>query len=104
VPVLAEVFRAVRPGGHVALQEWTSSAPGGADPPAEKYAAALAAAGFVDARVVPADLPAEDEPTIVAIVRARVRELLGEAVEIPAFGVERAEGRSLVQIFARRPS
>ena len=98
--IVAELFRAVRPGGHVALQEW-----------------ALRDAGFRDVRCEAADALREEESAIGAIVRARLAELLDEpraaereAIEnaraaLGARSVAIAEGRlSLVQIFARKPS
>ena len=93
--ILAEIFRAVRPGGHVALQQ---SSPARVD----GYVAALVAAGFQDVRVVAAEEPEEDEAAIVGILRARVIELLGEPGSSEADRIE--PHRSLVQLFARRPS
>ena len=107
-PIVAELFRAVRPGGHVALQEWMSSAPGNWSARIDDYVAALAAAGFLDVRVVAADGPEVDEAAIVGILRERVIELLGEhgSAEVPPVRVGRGiePGPSLVQLFARRPS
>jgi len=113
--IVAELFRAVRPGGHVALQEWAGTAPG--YEPFEVFGDALRDAGFRDVRCEAADALREEESAIGAIVRARLAELLDEprgaereAIEnaratLGARSVAIAEGRlSLVQIFARKPS
>jgi SAM-dependent methyltransferase len=120
--IFAELFRAVRPGGHVALQEWVRAAGSpalafAAYESVERYLEGLCAVGFVDVRTVAAEALREEPSTIAEIVGERVAEML---VDLP--GVERrrleearaefsereqalAERRlALVQIFARRPA
>ena len=121
-PVFDELFRVVRPGGHVALQEWVlaTNAPALAKAwyePAEVYVAGLRGAGFVDGRVSGAGDLREEESTITEIVWERVSELLGgaraadrgplteAAVTLDERSQAARDGRlSLVQIFARKPS
>lgn len=103
---LAEIFRAVRLGGVVALQQ------SGAPPDwAERAAVALASVGLVEARAEVVERP----PLRDAVVRARqlLLEALrrgGEAGARAAEGVERVHARwpdrggPVSQIFARRPS
>jgi SAM-dependent methyltransferase len=110
--IFAELFRVVRPGGQVALQEWSRSRPEGA----AEYVAALEAAGFRDVHAVPLASPRRDDSTIAALVRERLVERLkaGEAASdlAPAAlaaidGPGRAGwgvGRRLFQIFASRPA
>lgn len=121
--VAVEIFRAVRPGGHVALQEWVTAGrgdaaiPGFYHEPAERYLAALGAAGFVDARVVRVQDLREVPSAVGEIARERAAEMLGEVrpeererlLGATATLVAReraiAEGRlELVQLFAKRPA
>jgi SAM-dependent methyltransferase len=120
--VFAEIFRAVRPGGHVALQEWvlTAGSPvlaSAAYEAVEHYLEGLSAAGFVEVRAVAAEALREEPSTIAEIVGERVAEMLAglrgvERRRLDEAGAEifeweraLAERRlALVQIFARRPA
>jgi SAM-dependent methyltransferase len=111
--VFAELFRVVRPGGLVALQEWSGSRSEGAG----EYMAALEAAGFREIRAVPLASPRRDGSTITALVRARLVEHL-EPAQVAAADLAPAtpaaidepgragsgDGRRLFQIFASRPA
>jgi SAM-dependent methyltransferase len=120
--VFAELFRAVRPGGQVALQEWVRSGGPSAFTSAayeteEHYLEHLCSVGFVEVRVVAAEALREEPSTVAEVVGERVAEML-----VDLRGVERgrlddahaelsereraiAERRLvLVQIFARRPA
>ena len=118
--ILAEMFRAIRPGGHLALQEWTlaqeETGAGGGYQPVDGYVASLRAVGFVEVR---AEAVAElrEEPSAVSeVFRDRVAEILDEdpGVRAPldeprsvleAHAAAIAGGRvALVQIFASRPA
>jgi SAM-dependent methyltransferase len=121
-PVFDELFRVVRPGGHVAVQEWvrTKDAPAlssGWYDPADVYVGALRDAGFLDVRASEAGDLREEESAITEIVWERVGELLGEALPVERRAVSEAaaaleeraqavsDGRlSLAQIFARKPA
>ena len=111
--IFAELFRVVRPGGHVALQEWSRSR----SEEALEYVATLEAAGFRDVRAVAVASPSPDDSTIAALVRARLVERLepsGAAASnlVPAAPITLAEqerassagDRRLFQIFASRPA
>jgi len=120
--VVAELFRAVRPGGHVALQEWVRSPPTAAATatgyePLAAFVGALGAAGFQDVRGERADALGEEESAIGEILRERLAELLGEPRDAEREAIESARERleagdraaadgaiELVQIFARKPS
>jgi len=117
--VMAELFRAVRPGGHVAVQEWTATRDRGDPryPTSAELTAALAAAGFVDLRCESVADLAEAESAVGEIFRERLAEILGEpsATERAAFEAAAAanevhdlaarDGRvTLVQLFARKPA
>jgi SAM-dependent methyltransferase len=120
--VFAELFRAVRPGGHVALQEWvrTTGSPALAFAPyeaVERYLEGLSAVGFVEVRAVAAASLREEPSTIAEIAGERVAEMLVDlrGVERPRFDEAHAElsereralaerRLALVQIFARRPA
>jgi SAM-dependent methyltransferase len=104
--IFAELFRVVRPGGHVALQEWSRSG----EDPVREHLAALQAAGFGEVRVVSFDESSVDESTVVTLVRTRLGQRLeqsGERAERVLDGSRKAivEGRrTLCQIFASRPA
>jgi SAM-dependent methyltransferase len=120
--VFGELFRVVRPGGYVALQEWVQSressrVTSAAYETAECHREGLRAAGFADVRTVAVEALRAAPSTMAEIVGDRVAEILGEEG-----GVERrrlddakahlseweqalAEHRlTLAQIFARRPA
>jgi ubiquinone/menaquinone biosynthesis C-methylase UbiE len=104
--IFAELFRVVRPGGHVALQEWSRSG----EEPAREHVAALQAVGFGEVRVVSAGEPHEDDSTVVTLVRKRLAKRLeqsGAQAErvLDGSGRSIADGRwTLCQIFASRPA
>jgi len=104
--VFAELFRVVRPGGQVALQEWARSK----EEFARDYTGALEAVGFGDIRVASVGGPREDDSTVVTLVRSRIARRLEEAgqrVERVLDGSGRAiteRRRALCQIFASRPA
>jgi SAM-dependent methyltransferase len=111
--IFAELFRVVRPGGHVALQEWSRSRPEGAG----AYVAALEAAGFRDVRAVPLAPPRRDDSTIAALVRERLVERLvpseaaaSELTQAAPVAIDEpslagsGDDRRLYQIFASRPA
>jgi SAM-dependent methyltransferase len=120
--VFAELFRAVRPGGHVALQEWvrTAGSPAlasGAYEAVEHYLERLCSVGFVDVRAVAAEALREEPSTIAEIVGERIAETLVELRGVERHRLDEthaelaererafAERRlALVQIFARRPA
>ena len=105
--IFAELFRVVRPGGHVALQERSRSE----EDLVRKHVAALQAVGFGEVRILSAGAPHEDESTVVAFVRTRVEKLLAESGVGTTEGVLHGSGRTiadghgaLCQIFASRPA
>ncbi len=120
--VLAEVFRAVRPGGHVAIQDWVVAedrdAPHtGHYEPAEVYREALRRAGFGGLRVENTEHLREPDTTIGEILRERVSELLGgtrdeERSDLESADATLAAERSaitagqlrLVQMFGQKPA
>jgi len=118
--VFAELFRVLRPGGHLALQEWVARvgrAGLSEHATAEAYLEALRTNGFRGGHAEPAGSLREDESTIAGIVRERVTLHLGppsveehaslERTEARLRPVERAvaEGRlELVQVFAHKPT
>jgi SAM-dependent methyltransferase len=117
--VIADVFRVIRPGGFVALQDLARS-DGGNPPelPGWRFATAaarrdaLARAGFADVVVRPVD-DAREHSARVSAARAQLQHLLaasGEqrlatvAAERAALATALADGRlQVVQLFARRP-
>lgn len=122
VTVFGELFRVVRPGGYVALQEWvqspeTSRVTSAAYETVERHCEGLHAAGFADVRAVAVEALRSVPSTMAEIVGERVAEILGEerGVEQRRIDDERAhlsewkqalaEHRlTLAQIFARRPA
>lgn len=121
-PIWAELFRVVRPGGHVALQEWVRAdgvraAGPGTGVAARAYLGELRAAGFRELRVEEARGPLESEPALAEVVGRRLAEALGAAPADERNGLDAARARLeahdrevdagrlvLVQIFARRPA
>ena len=104
--IFAELFRVVRPGGHVALQEWSRSG----EEPGREHLAALQAVGFGEVRLVSVGESHVDDSTVVTLVRTRLEHRLeqnGQRAERVLDGPGRAivEGRrTLCQIFASRPA
>ncbi len=70
--IFAELFRVVRPGGHVALQEWSRSG----EEPVREHLAALQAVGFGEVRVVSVGESHVDDSTVVTLVRTRLEQRL----------------------------
>lgn len=121
-PIWAEIFRVVRPGGHVALQEWVRvgdapAIPSAAYDPAEAYVEGLRAAGFRELRVVAAHELRESESPLAGVVSDRLAQMLGgpggeepraldtARLRLEAHDREADAGRlALVQIFAQRPA
>ena len=117
--LFAELFRVVRPGGHVALQEWfrTDGADVSGAPCLERVTEELSEAGFRDVRALEAEHLLEPEATIAGIARGRAVEILGhprpsERSRIASAFLE-LEAReqaiakhdlTLVQVFAQRPA
>jgi SAM-dependent methyltransferase len=116
---IAEVFRVIRPGGFVALQDVARR--DGANPPelpAWRFATcaarrdALARAGFADVVVRPVD-DAREHSARVSAARVRLQQLLAAsgaeglttlAAERAALAAALAGGQlQVVQLFARRP-
>jgi SAM-dependent methyltransferase len=120
--VFAELFRAVRPGGYVALQEWVRTADSSpfalaAYEAVERYLEGLGAAGFVEARFVAVEALREEPSTIAEIVGDRVAEMLEDPRGVERRRLAEASAElsereralterrlALVQIFARRPA
>jgi SAM-dependent methyltransferase len=99
-PTLAEAFRVLRRGGHLALQT--------AGPPAGQlngFLDALAATGFIEPVVCETPLP--DVPDAVRIARDRLGAALhrvGMVFEGVAELATRPPAANCLQIFARRPA
>jgi sarcosine/dimethylglycine N-methyltransferase len=111
---LAEVFRVVRPGGYLAVQDLVGD---GRDAPGLRQTAtvdsrrdALQAAGFVDLAIRIVDDPAERAARVVA-ARAHLQGQLATTPRLAGIGAERValaaalrDGRLRVaQLVARRP-
>jgi SAM-dependent methyltransferase len=120
--VFAELFRVVRPGGHVALQEWMWT-PGSLRlasatyETVEDHLEGLRAAGFADLRVVAAEALREGQSMVAETVAQRVAELLAEPRGIERRRLDDARAHlsereralaerrlTLTQIFARKPA
>jgi ubiquinone/menaquinone biosynthesis C-methylase UbiE len=116
---LAEAFRVLRPGGHLAVQELVGHAPGayraGACETPEQWSAQLVRAGFVDLVVRDVSVHAQETAALLTTARARLdATLVARARAEPALAAiarERAAvsasvttGRlRVVQLLARRP-
>ncbi len=121
-PIWAEVFRVVRPGGHVALQEWVraehaTAVRAAAYPPADAYVEGLRAAGFRELRVEVVQGLRESQSALGEIVSNRVGGALGAPLADESRALDAARDRLeahdreveagrlvLVQIFAQRPA
>lgn len=77
--VFAETFRAVRPGGWVAVQDWMlahgESPSAGFFEPARAYADALTASGFVGLEIADVEDLAEGDPALTELAWQRLGEL-----------------------------
>jgi SAM-dependent methyltransferase len=81
---LADAYRVLRPGGHLAVQELVGRTPEGAVPgarfrDAEVWTELLAAAGFVDLTVRDVSAQAYEPRALLATARARLDATLEEA-------------------------
>lgn len=117
---LADAYRVLRPGGHLAVQELVGHPPAGAVPGArfrdgDVWTRLLAAAGFVDLTVRDVSAHADEPRALLTMARARLDEALEEAARTDeslalvhrrrrALSAHRAtKSLRLLQILGRRP-